>query len=138
MTHLAWWAYPAMFLATLVLALGLTPGALRVALRFHLLDRPGPIKAQASPVPYLGGAAMVLAFATRIVAAALYDPPVAGLASLLVLVATAVALSLMGLVDDLRGPSIWVRLACEAAAGLVVWSLGISPHLDWRPLGAPR
>ncbi len=116
------WDYVAVFLASLALSLFLTPLALRTAVRFGALDRPGAIKAQASPVPYLGGAAMVLAFALAVVGASLIRPPNAGLDELFLIVGLAALLALMGLYDDLRNMSPWVRLAAEIAAATAVWA----------------
>ena len=48
---------------SLVLSLVLVPVALAVAVRFGALDHPGPAKGHTKAVPYLGGAAIVVAFA---------------------------------------------------------------------------
>jgi UDP-GlcNAc:undecaprenyl-phosphate/decaprenyl-phosphate GlcNAc-1-phosphate transferase len=47
--------------AGVVAALVLTPVAMAVATRTGIVDRPGPLKAQTAPVPYLGGVAVFLA-----------------------------------------------------------------------------
>ena len=39
----------------------LTPVAMAVALRTGVVDHPGPLKPQGSPVPYLGGVAVFVA-----------------------------------------------------------------------------
>ena len=51
----------------------LTPVAMVVARRTGVVDRPGPLKPQAAPVPYLGGVAVFLA---ALVGAALGHPTV--------------------------------------------------------------
>ena len=124
MTGLGWWGYAAVFVTTGLVSVVLTPLALRLALRWQILDRPGAIKAQASPVPYLGGAAIVVSFAAVVAVAAVVRPPVSGLWGLFVLLGMAVCLSLMGLADDIRGLGPWVRLAVEAAAAAGVLATG--------------
>jgi UDP-GlcNAc:undecaprenyl-phosphate GlcNAc-1-phosphate transferase len=114
--------YAAVFGVTVALTLFLTPLALKYAVRRQILDHPGEIKAQASPVPYLGGAAIVTSFAGVVLAAAFVRRPTSGLTELAVILGVAVALAVMGLVDDLRGLSPWLRLAVEIGAGLVVWA----------------
>jgi UDP-GlcNAc:undecaprenyl-phosphate GlcNAc-1-phosphate transferase len=115
------WDYLAVFVATTLLASVLTPIALRLALRRQVLDHPNEIKAQGSPVPYLGGLALVGAFGLALVIAALVRPPEGGAQELVVIVGLAIGLAVVGLVDDLRGLGPYVRLAAEAGAAVVVW-----------------
>jgi UDP-GlcNAc:undecaprenyl-phosphate GlcNAc-1-phosphate transferase len=114
--------YVAVFVGTLALTLFLTPVAVRLAVRRSVLDHPNAIKTQASPVPYLGGLAIVVAFATVVLVAALVRRPAPGFTELGVILALAVALAVVGLLDDLRGLSPWLRLGLEIGAGLVVWA----------------
>lgn len=114
--------YFAVFAVTVALTLFLTPLALRIALRRQILDHPNEIKAQDSPVPYLGGAAILLAFALVVLVAAIVRPPVSGLGELSIILGLAMLLGLVGLFDDLRGLSPWLRLGVEIGAGVVVWS----------------
>lgn len=116
------WDYASVFAVTLALTLFLTPMAVRVAVRRGVLDRPSEIKAQESPVPYLGGAAILLAFTSVVLGAAIVNPPESGLGELAVILGLATALALMGLVDDLRGLSPWLRLVVEVGAGVAVWA----------------
>ena len=120
--------------ASLALSLVLVPVALGVALRFGLLDHPGPAKSHAKAVPYLGGAAIVVSFAVVVVAGNVVDPPPSGLGQLAGFLGLGVLLAVVGLVDDLgNGLSPWFRLVIELGAGLGVWWLGISPHLAGVP-----
>lgn len=119
------WAYLGAFVASLSLSWVLTPLALRVALRRELLDRPELHKSHSSPVPYLGGVAIVLAFSIAVIGAAAVTRPVGTAAlELAVVLGCAVALSLVGLVDDLRGLSPAVRVVCEVGAGVALWASG--------------
>jgi UDP-GlcNAc:undecaprenyl-phosphate GlcNAc-1-phosphate transferase len=114
--------YAAVFAVTAALTLILTPLAMRAAFRQGILDRPGLIKAQASPVPYLGGLAILVAFTVVVLIAAAVRPPPSGLSELAIILGVAVGLALMGLIDDIRGLSPWLRLLLEIAAGVIVWS----------------
>jgi UDP-GlcNAc:undecaprenyl-phosphate GlcNAc-1-phosphate transferase len=112
----------AVFVTTLGLTLVLTPLALRIAHRRGVLDHPGEIKAQTSPVPYLGGVAIVTSFSIVVFAAAVVRPPVSGLRELATILGLGLALAVVGLVDDLRGLGPFVRLGAEVAAAVVVWA----------------
>ena len=124
------WAYLGLFLGSTGLALALTPAALRVAVRKKILDHPGDYKEQASPVPYLGGTAVVIAFALAMGGAAiLVDASGSRLGELLVILVVALALSVMGLIDDIRGLNPFVRIALEMAAGFWIWAIGVRIEL---------
>jgi UDP-GlcNAc:undecaprenyl-phosphate GlcNAc-1-phosphate transferase len=121
-TSLSAWDYLLVFSSCLLGTLALTPLALRLAHRRQFLDHPGEIKAQASPIPYLGGAAIVTAFAVVILGAALFRSRPDGVEELAVILGGAVVLAVLGLVDDLRGLSPWLRLGVEAVAAAAVWA----------------
>lgn len=118
------WEYAVIFVGSLLLALVLTPLALRVALRRGILDHPTEHKSHISPVPYLGGLAMVGALTVAVVAAAVARPPHSGLGELATVLGIAFGLSIIGLVDDLRELGPWARLAAEVGAGVGVWEIG--------------
>ncbi|WP_157965348.1 MraY family glycosyltransferase [Euzebya rosea] len=123
MGELVTWAYPAIFLVAGMLSWLLVPVAMKVAIQRDFVDRPGGYKSQESPVPYLGGVAIVVSFAAVVLAAAILRPPISGLDELVVILGTAVLLSLMGLIDDLRGLGPFLRLAVVAAAtGLLIFT----------------
>lgn len=128
------WAYAAAFVASLGLAIGFTPVALRVALRRDILDRPGGYKVQESPVPYLGGVVIVLAFSATILIAALLNPPANGFAELGVLLGLAVALSMVGLADDLLNLRPLVRVGAQFATAVAIWASGVGVELFASPV----
>lgn len=134
MSKLPLWAYGGVMLASLFLSLALTPLALRLALRFDILDHPGPAKFHREAVPYLGGAAIVVSFSAAVLFGTAVDPPPSGLPELAGFLGLAVALAMIGLLDDVRGGlSAWVRVAAEAAAGVAVWAMGDATHLAGFP-----
>jgi UDP-GlcNAc:undecaprenyl-phosphate GlcNAc-1-phosphate transferase len=85
-----------------------TPVAMAVATRLGVVDRPGALKRQSTPVPYLGGAAVYVAVVTAVV-----------LGRPVVLVPLALAL-VLGVADDTVGTSPWVRLAGQGVVGGIV------------------
>src|SRR5687767_13415727 len=97
------WEYIAVFAASLAIAFVITPFAVKLAEHRGILDHPGDNKAHESPVPYLGGVAMVVALSLAVMIAAVARPPKSGSEELIVVLAIAIALSVVGLVDDLRG-----------------------------------
>ncbi len=103
------------FAVAVVAALLLTPLAAALARRTGVVDRPGPLKIQREPIPYLGGLAVFAAAAGPI---ALVRPALLlplGLAGLL------------GLVDDIGDVRPIVRLIAEIGVGLVAGLVIDSP-----------
>lgn len=123
------WEYAAIFCGAAVLSLALTPLALRLALRLAVFDRPAENKGHRSPVPYLGGLAIVTSFALAVVAASVVHPPTSGSRELVVVLTIGLALSVVGLIDDLRGLGPWFRLFFELSAAVALWAAGVSVEL---------
>jgi UDP-GlcNAc:undecaprenyl-phosphate GlcNAc-1-phosphate transferase len=124
-----WAFYASVFVASTLLSLVLTPLTMKVAVRRGILDHPRGHKSHTLPVPYLGGLAMVGAFSLAVFVAALVRPPVTGFRELLVVLALALGLSVIGLVDDLRGMAAWPRIVCEVAAGFGLYAVGVGVEL---------
>jgi len=119
------WSYAASILGAGALTTLLTPWALRFAERRGLLDHPGPTKVHPKAVPYLGGVAIVIAFAVMVAGMALvWRPAGADLGALGMVLGLGVGLAVLGLLDDLRDLAIWPRLLVETAAGVVVFLTG--------------
>lgn len=93
----------------------LTPACMALARRFDIVDRPGPLKRQQAPVPYLGGGAVCVALLPALGA----DRPF--------LVLPVVGALVLGVVDDVRGLPPLARLAGQAAVGA-----GIAASLPTR------
>jgi len=123
------WEYAGVLICCVGFTVFLTPLALRLARRRNLMDMPGPGKSHTEAVPYLGGVAIVVAFSLVILAAGLLRPNGANTKALVVTLGLGVALALMGLVDDLRGLPVWVRIIVEVTAGVVVYTTGTEAHL---------
>ncbi|MFD8564446.1 glycosyltransferase family 4 protein [Streptosporangium canum] len=100
----------------------------RLALRWDLTDRPGGNKAHARPTPYLGGLAIALAtVAPTAVVLGLADRRITAI------LLAAVAMALLGLIDDLGSLPMLPRLAVEtaAASGVVLSGVQITLIGGW-------
>jgi UDP-GlcNAc:undecaprenyl-phosphate/decaprenyl-phosphate GlcNAc-1-phosphate transferase len=111
------------FAAAFVVTLVATPVAQRVAIRLGLLDHPAVAdhKSHDSPIPYLGGAAILVTFLAGAAAAKAFGGTLPGLRAILI---AATGLSIVGLIDDHRtlGPA--PKLAAQLAAAGVLWWAG--------------
>ena len=98
-----------------------TPVAARLATRLGVLDVPDQmLKPHARPTPYLGGAAICLGWTAAIAAAMLVMPESIPWRHLLPILLGGVAMSLLGLADDMREVSPKLRLAVGATIILAV------------------
>jgi UDP-GlcNAc:undecaprenyl-phosphate GlcNAc-1-phosphate transferase len=95
-------------LCALALTLVLTPVAMKVARRAGIVDKPGPLKPQSAPVPYLGGAAVMAALV-----------PACAIARPVLLVPLFMAFAL-GVADDVVDLPPLTRLVCQAAIGTAI------------------
>ncbi len=113
-----------------------TPLTSRVALRFGILDHPNTsAKAHPSAVPYLGGIAIfvgLIAGASLLLFLGDYSatlPRTLGMG-----IAIAIALGIIGVVDDIRSLPRSLRLIAQVLAGIGAWSLGFRVEAlgtDW-------
>ncbi len=103
------------FVLAFLLSLYLTPLFRQAALKFGIMDKPGGLKKQAEPVPYLGGLAVYLSFLLATGFVHQYSREVLG-----ILLAGAIIV-ILGLIDDLgvlvRKSSSW-----GSSSQLVFWS----------------
>jgi UDP-GlcNAc:undecaprenyl-phosphate GlcNAc-1-phosphate transferase len=97
------------FALALGLALIATPLAARAARRLHIVDRPGALKVQQEPVPYLGGVAVMLALGLAALAGGM---PFAWVIPMLLALA-------LGVVDDIAGVQPRFRLCAQAVIGVL-------------------
>jgi UDP-GlcNAc:undecaprenyl-phosphate GlcNAc-1-phosphate transferase len=122
---------------TFVLVGVITPQIRKVALHFDAVDAPNlERKVQKEPVPYLGGVAIAIG-----VVAASYGSMLAvdfswqtiRLASTVLV--PAIAISAMGLWDDLRGLQPWPRLIAQTVTGIAVSSILIATNTSGVAFG---
>lgn len=123
------WTYPLIFAGAALLAWVLTPMALRLAIRTSTFDRPGGHKSHTSPVPYLGGLAIVIAFSGAVLGAAALGASRSGFRDLAVVIGLAVVLAAVGLADDLRGLGPLVRLSAQILVAVALYWAGVRVEL---------
>lgn len=128
--------YLVLGLTTFIFVGALTPIMRVVAIRIGAFDSPNiPRKVHKEPVPYLGGAAIVIGILVVSYSAMLYSSfslTAFALASSVLLPAFAIAF--MGLVDDLKGLEPWPRLLLQTIAAVIVSVILISTHTIGTPL----
>ena len=119
-------------LATFIFVGALTPLMRKIALKIGAVDAPNIArKVQTEPVPYLGGVAIVIGVLTATYSTLAIERQDLGLASTVIIPATAMAL--MGLIDDLRSLSPWPRLISQTLVGVVVAGILISTDTIGTP-----
>ena len=122
---------------TFVLVGLITPQIRKVALHFDAVDAPNlERKVQKEPVPYLGGVAIaigVIAASYGSMLAVDFSWQTIRLASTVLI--PAIAISAMGLWDDLRGLQPWPRLIAQTFTGVVVSSILIATNTSGVAFG---
>ena len=147
------WLYLATFVGAIGLSLMLVPAVREYARNREIIDVPGGHKSHRTPVPYLGGVAMVAAFSVAMVigvvvrrSAQFDDGQISitfgnlitqgdGLVrELAVVLGLALVFAAMGLIDDLRGLSPVFRFVVGLGLATVLVAYGVvlqSPLPDW-------
>ncbi len=115
--------YGGAFIVSFLLTLLLTPLAKFVALRLEILDHPADNKLHDSPVPYMGGLAILVSF---IVAIFSYRQTFWELSAIL---GFAVFLSIVGLIDDHRNVRPLGKLGAQVLAALGIFFFGVRVQL---------
>ena len=95
-----------------------TPFAARVALRLGFVDRPAPHKTHVDPTPYLGGAALAAGLGVVGVVAA------GGSVQVATILVAAIAIAVLGFVDDARGLQPPIKLGVQGAAAIALFVTG--------------
>jgi UDP-GlcNAc:undecaprenyl-phosphate GlcNAc-1-phosphate transferase len=145
--------YVAAFVGATLLSLALVPIVRDYARRREINDNPGGHKSHTAPVPYLGGVAMVIAFSIAMFLGVLLrrSAVIEGrqinltignlfaqgdglLRELIVVLSLAIAFSLMGLIDDLRGlsPSLRFIVGLGLASALIAYGVRVDSPLPWQ------
>lgn len=102
--------------SALILAIGGTPVARRVALRLGIIDQPAERKIHISPVPLMGGAAIYGAF----ILALLFFGDLFYVAEVVAIFVGATLCSLVGALDDRRGLGSYPKLAMQLVAAWIL------------------
>ena len=120
---------------TLVFVGVFTPVMRSVAMRVGAVDAPNMSrKIQKEPVPYLGGVAISFGVVLVSYSALMYaNNSMHNFALASSVLLPAIAISTMGLVDDLKGLQPWPRLLAQTATGLIVAVVLISTNTIGTP-----
>lgn len=112
--------YAVAFAAAFVVTFVATPLAQRAAIRFDIFDHPSVAdhKSHDSPIPYLGGLAILAAFGVNAYFA------IIGMSELTAILIAATMLSVVGFVDDHRTLGPVYKLAAQLGAALIVFGYG--------------
>ena len=118
------------FAVALISALAATPVARRVAIRFGVMDSPSERKVHRDPVPYLGGLAIVVAFAISMIGGALVrNVFTESFLQIAVLLGGGLFLAFIGLWDDLRVVPGWIKVPVELGLGALLYFAGVRAEL---------
>lgn len=104
------------FSAALLLVLICVPVIIRACIHWRLFDQPGRLKIHSHPIPRLGGVALALALTAGTIFAAR-----SASANYLFFLAALVLIWLAGLADDIRELAPQIRLAAQAAGGILLY-----------------
>ena len=130
--------YLALFSASM-LAVGLLTPLMRIlAIRLNVVDNPDQShKTHRTPIPYLGGVAIILGvLAVTSFSLTEYSMSQANVVLALGLLIPAIALGLIGLVDDIRNLSPWPRFVAQSVVGFLTAILLINTDTVGSPTGS--
>ena len=117
-------------LASLVVALLVTPQVIKLAFYWGALDQPDPRKVHQKIMPRLGGLAVYISFVPAVLLTQELTSPVIGL------ITGATLIVLLGIVDDIKGISPRVKLLGQVLVALSVLPFGISVDFITNPINA--
>jgi UDP-GlcNAc:undecaprenyl-phosphate/decaprenyl-phosphate GlcNAc-1-phosphate transferase len=122
------WQGPLTLIAALLLSLYFTPTIRRGALKYGVVDQPdGKLKVHETPVAYLGGVAVYLAFLFALAFAYDFTPQVLG-----ILLAASIVV-MLGLFDDLKVLPPTVKLLGQGVACMVLIKADVMIRLSILP-----
>ncbi len=113
------------FLIALTISLLVTPLMRVLALKVKMVDLPNARKIHSRPVPYLGGVAISLAFVFSILIGQRLFQGFQTFQSLYSILLACGVIVLLGLYDDHRGSSAWIKVIFQSTAAIIVINAGI-------------
>jgi UDP-GlcNAc:undecaprenyl-phosphate GlcNAc-1-phosphate transferase len=136
--NISQWQHFLLLVSTFVLVGALTPLMRKIAVSKEILDRPtSSHKSHLSPVPYLGGVAIILGVSLVTYAAILFTSlPIDNFWLATSLIGPALAMGLIGLWDDIKNLHPLPRFIGQTVAGLVVAVILIITNNFGSPSGS--
>ena len=121
-----------------VFSLFFIPLMIRVSHKYNIFDQPGKHKRHKKPTPFFGGVAMfIVTWLTVFILMAVQYEMFADFASSIVFILMGgLIILLVGLSDDLKPVSAWVKLLAQIGAGLVLYLGGLEINLLTTPFGS--
>jgi len=131
--------YLTVYFGTVLMAMFLVPIVSRVAKKYRFVDDPGPRKVHDKPIPRIGGIALFASTLSLMVFVYFSDSRASGYLDqmgpeFLVLLITGSFIFVVGLLDDLRSLSGYIKLLCVIAASLAICASGAT--LNSIPIGS--
>ena len=125
--------YEVVFLGAMLMAILTTPIATRVARAMRALDQPDARKIHASAIPRLGGIAIVFSVLVLTLPVLALDNAIGaafrdGQMQFIVIVAGAMFMFVVGLIDDLKGLRARIKLFAQLGAAAAVCASGVRIH----------
>ena len=136
--------YACVYLGSALVAIVGTPIAIRLAKVWGLVDAPGVRKVHKSPIPRVGGIAIVAAMLALVIPVLILNNDIGQAfrkiqAKVIILLVAAVFVFAVGLIDDIRGLRAKLKLLCLAGAALAVCasgsridSVGLGSMFEWE------
>jgi UDP-GlcNAc:undecaprenyl-phosphate GlcNAc-1-phosphate transferase len=121
-------------LVALLAAFGLTPVVRMLAIKSGALDRPDARKRHVAPTPKFGGVAVLAGFILALGRGGFAGSAAPPDLELIAILLAALALMLVGALDDARGVPATMRLGLQVACAIAVILVGV--RLDLFPAGA--
>ena len=121
--------YALAFVVALGITLFVTPLARTFALKVGAVDHPNERKVHSDPVPYLGGLAIVFAFAVSVAGGGIVRGLGSAYLEAAAILGGGLVLSLMGLWDDLKVVPGWIKVPLELALGAGLFVVGVKAQL---------
>ena len=128
--------YIVLFLASLILVTILTPFSIKLAGKIGAIDIPTERKVHTTPVPRLGGLAVVLAVILALLLGAAVNRYIAGIihTDFVGIVMGCLVIVALGIWDDVRNVNPFIKLAGQLVAASVAVSMGVQFELASNPL----
>jgi exopolysaccharide biosynthesis WecB/TagA/CpsF family protein len=125
--------YLAIYFGTVLTAICLVPIISRIAKKFHLVDMPDPRKVHQIPVPRVGGIVFVISTLAFVVPCFFLNDDIGQSfrevkTQLIVLLASACFVFLVGLIDDLHPLPGLIKLLCLIIASLAICASSATLH----------